>query len=114
MSDEFEANKPNKSSFPTFYEYIDSIITYLTNRDTKFYIRFKWLSPIRVQIEKIYYMKFDGDSKFLKEFKARCFFYLASDLGIDNSKIRHTLLSCEKIDDKYELKHIARLPLEVF
>ena len=105
----------NTKNFPTFTEYINQIIGYLLHRDDKFYIKFKWISPLRVQIEKIYYVKVDEKAKYLKEFKARRFFYLASELGIDSAKQpRNILFSCERIDEKYELKPLMRLPLEVF
>ena len=100
--------------YPTFEEYFDSIHEFLTNKDNKFYIRFKWLSPLKIQIANIYFVKSDDDEKYLKEFRCRHFIYKASDIGINASRTnRPTLFECFK-NEKYELKPIKKLPYELF
>ena len=104
------------SIYPTFVEYFNSIHEFITKKDNSFYIKFKWLSPMKVQIEDIYFIKVDEDVKYLSKFKgSKHFYYSTKEIGINGtSGNRPIFYEVIKTEQKYELKPLKKLPLEIF
>ena len=107
----------NTREFPSFNVYINSIEKFVTYNDETFFIRFKWLSPMKLQITDIYFIKIELESKekYLKSFKCLKLICNLSELEFSNVKSkRSTLFSCKKDNDKFILTSITKLPYEIF
>lgn len=106
--------KLEKKDIPTFMTFIDGIKSFITHNDNSFFIRFKWISPLKLQISNIYYFKKDEDVSYLKELsRVNHFIYTAKELNIEGKQGRRPTLFKINVDEM-ELKPISSLPYEVF
>ncbi len=113
---------------PNLDNYLDSINEFVTKSSDTYYIKFNRISPSKIQIDKIYYIKIDDDeskTKFMKEFKnTKHYIYNIKDVPkgtptwLAIAASRRTLFKVESqlLDDKIkrDITSVFRLPYKVY